>query len=188
MTLKAIVRAVALLWPVAEVGLVLAARAKHSRAEVRDRGSLVLLWMVIAGSVTAGSMLRVRAARMSLPAQSAWIISLVLLVGGLAIRATAIITLGRFFTSNVAIHAGHQIVRTGLHRYIRHPSYTGALLAFAGLGFFFRNWFSMGIILVPVTAAFMYRIHVEEAALVAAFGHEYIDYRGSTKRLLPGVY
>ncbi len=188
MTLEPVVGTIALLWPLAEVALGLATRVKRSRADVRDRGSLVLLWIVISISITAASMLRLPAARMSMPAHSAWLISLVLLVTGLALRATAIITLGRFFSSNVAIHAGHQIVRAGLYRYVRHPSYTGALLAFAGLGFFFRNWLSLALILAPITAAFLYRIHVEEAALVDALGRDYLEYRRATRRLVPGVY
>ena len=179
------------LWPCCgqlQVVLGLARRAKRSRADVRDRGSLLLLWMLIIASTMAGSMLRGRAAALSIRGEWALAISLVLLVGGLAIRATAILTLGRFFTSNVAIQPEHRVVRTGLYRFIRHPSYLGALLAFVGLGFLLRNWLSVSLILVATMIAFLYRIKVEEAALMATLGDEYVEYRRSTKRLLPGIY
>ena len=62
---------------------------------------------------------------------------------GLMLRWYSIIYLGRFFTVNVAIHSGHEIIDTGPYRYIRHPSYTGALLAFLGLALTLANWVSL---------------------------------------------
>jgi protein-S-isoprenylcysteine O-methyltransferase Ste14 len=44
------------------------------------------------------------------------------------------------------------------------------------------------VLIVPVTAAFLYRIHVEEAVLNEAFGAEYAAYSKATWRLIPGVY
>jgi protein-S-isoprenylcysteine O-methyltransferase Ste14 len=59
------------------------------------------------------------------------LMGLVVLVIGIAIGWTAIIQLGRFFNSTVTIHADHHIVRNGLYRIVRHPAYTGALIAHA---------------------------------------------------------
>jgi protein-S-isoprenylcysteine O-methyltransferase Ste14 len=100
----------------------------------------------------------------------------------------AIITLGRFFTATVTIHSDHRVIRTGLYRRIRHPSYTGLLLAFLGLAIAFSNWLSLIVIFVPITLAILYRIHVEESAMMEGLGQEYADYRRSSKRLVPGVY
>jgi protein-S-isoprenylcysteine O-methyltransferase Ste14 len=175
-----------LLWPLSEIILGVATRAKRSAASVRDRGSLAVLWIVITVAIFAGFALHdAHVARMSRWALWA---GLVLLAVGLAIRWTAIITLGRFFSSNVAIQAGHRIVRAGMYRYVRHPSYTGLLLAFFGFGLHFRSWLSLIAIVVPITAALLYRIKVEEAALREAFGSEYTEYAAGTKRLVPGVY
>jgi protein-S-isoprenylcysteine O-methyltransferase Ste14 len=44
------------------------------------------------------------------------------------------------------------------------------------------------VVLLPITAAMLYRIHVEEVALVDAFGAEYENYRKATSRLIPGLY
>ena len=60
--------------------------------------------------------------------------SVVLFVAGLILRWWAIIMLGRFFTVDVTIEKDHELVERGPFRIVRHPSYTGVLLAFVGLG------------------------------------------------------
>jgi len=111
-----------------------------------------------------------------------------LILLGLVIRWVAILSLGRLFTVDVAIVQGHHVVRTGLYKWIRHPSYTGALLSFLGLGLAFSNCYSIVVIFVPICSAFLYRIHVEEKTLLAAFGDEYREYSAATKRLIPWLY
>jgi protein-S-isoprenylcysteine O-methyltransferase len=107
---------------------------------------------------------------------------------GVTIRWRAIHTLKNYFTLNVTILDDHQIVKSGLYRNIRHPSYTGFLLRYLGGGLAFANWLSLIIIFLPMLAAILYRIMVEESALIEAFGSEYIDYASRTKRLVPKVY
>jgi protein-S-isoprenylcysteine O-methyltransferase Ste14 len=116
------------------------------------------------------------------------VVAIVVLLSGILIRATAILSLGKAFSSNVAIRNNQKIYRGGLYRYLRHPAYTGSLLSFLGLGIEVRNWLGCVVLVVPVTAAFLYRIHVEEAALNEAFGTEYAAYSRETKRLIPGIY
>ena len=115
-------------------------------------------------------------------------ISLLLLAGGLVIRWTAILTLGSFFNTRVAIHQDHRLIRTGLYRLVRHPSYSGLLLVFLGLGFSLGNWLSVAVIVVPFFAALLYRIQVEESSLVEALGQDYVEYCKTTRRLLPGIF
>jgi protein-S-isoprenylcysteine O-methyltransferase len=107
---------------------------------------------------------------------------------GLVLRWYSILHLGRFFTVNVAIAADHQLVDTGPYRFVRHPSYTGALLAFIGFALVLRNWASVLMISVPIAFAFLYRISVEERALVQALGERYRAYIKRTKHLIPFVY
>jgi protein-S-isoprenylcysteine O-methyltransferase Ste14 len=78
----------------------------------------------------------------------------------------AIITLGRFFTVDVTIEKDHQLVERGPFRMVRHPSYTGVLLAFVGLALTLGNWAALLVILLPIGAAFIHRMNVEENALV----------------------
>ena len=107
---------------------------------------------------------------------------------GLAVRWTAILTLGRFFTVNVAIQDEHRVVDHGLYRWVRHPSYSGLLISFLGLGLAFGNWLGLALATIPPTAVFLDRIRVEENALLQELGEPYRDYCAKTKRLVPGLY
>ncbi len=176
-------------WIASEVIILAATRTRRSSGNVRDRGSLIILWPVIVASITAGSWIgEAHAPTMFGGAHWVRTASLAVLVIGLAIRWTAIATLGRAFSANVAIHATQTVRKTGLFRFVRHPSYSGLVLIFVAVGMHTRNWMGLAITLVPTTAALLYRIHVEEAALRQAFGQEYIDYSRATKRLIPGIY
>ena len=88
----------------------------------------------------------------------------------------------------VAIAAGHRLIDTGPYRFVRHPSYTGALMAFLGLALCLVNWASPAVMLIPVLLVFLRRMHVEEDALLRALGNQYRDYMQRTKRLIPAVY
>jgi protein-S-isoprenylcysteine O-methyltransferase Ste14 len=61
-------------------------------------------------------------------------------------------------------------------------------MVFAAIGIHSRNWISLVVAVVPTTEALIYRIQVEEQALLEAFGEEYAQYSRVTKRLVPGVY
>jgi protein-S-isoprenylcysteine O-methyltransferase Ste14 len=115
-------------------------------------------------------------------------LGLFLIIAGVVIRFAAIQTLGNFFTVNLALHNDHLLVTKGLYKFIRHPSYTGSLLSFIGLGLSFNNWLSLIIIFIPILISFIYRINVEEKLLLQQFGQEYINYKKNTKRLIPLIY
>ena len=184
-----IVKIVNLVWVLSEVVLVVFARWNRRGALPRDRGSRALLWCAIGAGIAAGTAAQaVSAARIRLPEPWLLGVSLLLLVSGLVIRWAAILTLGRFFSTSVSIHQEHRLVRTGLFRLIRHPSYSGLLLLFLGMGLSFGNWLSFAVIVVPFLAALLYRIQVEESSLVDAFGQDYLEYCKATKRLLPGIF
>jgi protein-S-isoprenylcysteine O-methyltransferase Ste14 len=116
------------------------------------------------------------------------VVGIALLLTGILIRWTAISTLGPYFTRTVTILEGHRIVRNGLYKHLRHPSYTGCLLGDMGLGIALSNWLSLVIIFMPTLAATLYRISIEERALLENFGDEYLEYAKGTKRLLPKLY
>lgn len=176
-------------WVLSEIWIAIATRTRNSSGNVRDRGTIYLLWVVIFSSITAASWYG-ETHTPNLFGGGAWIrdVSIAVMIAGLVLRWIAILTLGKFFSSNVAIHATHTVIKTGLYRWMRHPSYTGLLLSLFAVGLHTRNWISFLIVIVPTTAALLYRIHVEEIALRDHFGQEYIDYSRATRRLIPGVY
>jgi len=65
---------------------------------------------------------------------------------------------------------------------------TLAVLVFLPIGLHSRNWLSSAIALIPTKAALLYRIQVEEAALLRPFGEEYIACSKATQRLITGIY
>ena len=114
-------------------------------------------------------------------------VGLSLMVIGILFRQWAIWVLGRFFSTKVRIVSDHRIVMEGPYRYLRHPSYTGTLMILLGLGLASRTWLGTVIILALFSLVIGYRINVEENALKAEFGKEYIEYAKKTKRLFPFI-
>jgi protein-S-isoprenylcysteine O-methyltransferase Ste14 len=176
-------------WVAAEILIGIATRTRSSGGKVKDRGSLVLIWVTIFLAIFAGEWVRAQTAP-NIFGGASWlpVAAILLLIAGLAIRATAIFSLGKAFSPNVAIRDNQTIYRGGLYRWLRHPAYTGSLLSFLAVGIDTRNWITLIVIVAPITAAFLYRIHVEEAALNEAFGAEYATYSQQTWRLIPGIY
>ena len=189
MNLARIVQFVSLLWLLSELVLIARTHLSQRTALRRDRGSRLLLWFVGGAGVAAGTAVRaVSATRIEIARPWLLGISLALIAAGLVIRWTAILTLGSFFNTSVAIHQNHRLVRTGLYRWVRHPSYSGLLTAFLGLGLSFGNWLSVAVMVVPFFAVLLYRIQVEESSLLEALGQDYAEYCKTTKRLLPGIF
>ena len=171
-----------------EIALALAKRSKSDGAG-KDRLTLPLLWTVIGLSIFAAIYVREAFPGGRLPhPRTFYIVGLIVFAIGLIIRWVAIIHLGRFFTVNVAIAEDHQLITTGPYRYVRHPSYTGTLLVFLGFGLCMLNIYSLAAVFLPIAAAFLRRMHVEEEALRSAFGQRYQSYADRTRRLIPIIY
>jgi protein-S-isoprenylcysteine O-methyltransferase Ste14 len=178
-----------LIYLVSEILLNLTRRSRSETGTKQDRSTLGIIWLVIAVSITAGVFVA-QNFRAAAPPHGRMFTSagVVLLVAGLILRWWAIITLGRFFTVDVTIEKDHELVERGPFRIVRHPSYTGVLLAFLGLGLSLRNWAALLVILIPIGAAFIHRMNVEEKVLSCALDSRYTNYIKRTKRLVPFVY
>lgn len=173
---------------VSEAVLGLVKRSGKS-AVSRDRHSLELIWLVYLAAIALGIVAAYQLHTCQMPwPKVALETGYCLFALGLILRWYAIIYLGRFFTANVAIAADHRVIDTGPYRYIRHPSYTGGLLALFGFCLSFQNWASLLIIFIPCFAVTRYRIHIEEKALLEALGEPYRNYMQRTRRLIPGLY
>lgn len=188
MMLFAILWAVVVLFPVSEIALARVKRANLQTARLEDRGSMRLLWLAITIGVTLAIAAQwVPLARLPGSTRLLRLLALSLMLAGLSIRWIAIFTLGRLFTVNVAIQADHSIVETGPYRFVRHPSYSGLLIAFVGLGVFFANWLSILGLLVPIALAVLNRVVTEERALLSSLGPPYAAYCARTNRFIPRV-
>lgn len=115
-------------------------------------------------------------------------ISAVLVLAGTGIRFRAMTTLGKFFTNAVATQTDQKIIRHGLYKYIRHPSYTGSMVFFLGIGLSTGSVWGFIAVLALMSYGLLKRILVEEKVMMDSFGQEYIDYMNSTKKLIPFVF
>jgi protein-S-isoprenylcysteine O-methyltransferase Ste14 len=188
MNIRTVILIVSLVWIISEIVL---ARLKHSdtAGTKQDKSSLRILWSTIILGIVIGVLLATyRVGTIPTGAYLIVISGLVLIVVGLVVRWIAILTLWKYFTVDVSIASDHRLVSTGPYKVVRHPAYTGSLLSFLGLGLVFSSWLSLLVIFVPITVAFVYRIKVEEKALVEFFGDQYVRYCATTKRLIPGIY
>lgn len=115
-------------------------------------------------------------------------IVLSLMVLGVMLRTWAVITLGKFFTWHVTTQDGQGLVTHGPFRWLRHPSYTGALLIYLFAPAFLHSWwtFILGWIFLPL--AFVRRVQVEEKALKIFFGTEYEKFCEQRARIFPGIW
>ena len=164
-------------------------RRSRAQAVSHDHRSLILLWTVIAISLWLGiQMIWLFPSTTVLYPRGFYFFGFILFLGGLALRWYSIGYLGRYFTVDVSISAEHKLIDSGPYRHIRHPTYTGAVLAFVGLAFCFGNWLTLLFLTVPIIGAFLWRIRIEERALLEALGEKYHAYMRRTKRLIPWVY
>ncbi|MEZ4679035.1 MAG: isoprenylcysteine carboxylmethyltransferase family protein [Caldilineaceae bacterium] len=113
---------------------------------------------------------------------------ILLMLAGVALRWYAIRTLGRSFTQDVAIRIDHTLVQTGPYRTLRHPAYSGTLLTMLGMALVLANWGSLVIVLLGGVSGLLYRIKVEEKALLECFGQSYQDYMQQSYHLIPYVW
>ena len=107
---------------------------------------------------------------------------------GITIRQWAVWTLGRFFTIDVRVQSGQTVVDRGPYRWVRHPAYTGLIMTFVGLGLTLGNWAALALLAVVPTAGLVYRMRVEEDALLDGLGEPYRRYAAGRPRLFPGIW
>ena len=158
-------------------------------ARTRDQGTLRMLHVVIwIAMFVAIFVSYLPLGRIAEHRQALYATGIAMMIIGLAFRWWAIRVLDRFFTVDVSIRDDHGLVREGPYRWLRHPSYTGALLTFYGCALALANWVSMLLIVVPITAVFLLRMRVEEGVLARAFPDAYPAYARDTKRLVPFVW
>lgn len=154
-----------LIFLVSEILLTLTRRSRSKTGMKQDRSTLGMIWLVIAISIAAGVFVARNFRAATLPdARNVCVASILL------------------------FEKDHQLVERGPLRIVRHPSYTGVLLAFVGLALSLRNWAALLVILLPIAAAFVHRMNVEEEALLRALGPRYAEYIKRTSRLVPFIY
>jgi protein-S-isoprenylcysteine O-methyltransferase Ste14 len=120
---------------------------------------------------------------MSLPAWTRWV------GAGLAVVSISLLawvhhTLGKHWSTGLALREEHTLVTDGPYRWIRHPMYTALFAFFVGGALVSSNW--IVTMLAVIAIAVLYgRIGREEAMMIEQFGDQYQAYKRRTGRLLP---
>ncbi len=188
----AIFLAACLVWNIPEMIGAFKQTAKVSRkgASIQDRGSMGILiglqWVGLALNFLLGGLLP--AAAIPWHRTTLFLLGVALLLLGVALRWYAIWTLGRYFTRDVAVSTDQKVVQNGPYRSIRHPAYSGTFLTMAGVGLAMTNWASLIALFICVFPGHLYRVHVEEKALIQAIGQPYVEYMHRTRRFIPLVF
>jgi len=107
---------------------------------------------------------------------------------GAAVRAMGHINLGKQFTIHVKIVSGHKLITSGVHKYMRHPMYTGLFLMVIGSCVALHSLWAVIAIFVLLVPAGIYRVKVEEETLTKQFGKQYTEYMKRTKRFVPYIF
>lgn len=162
----------------------------HRRAEATkmDGGSRLVIGLCMGGALILAALAR-KITAVAIPGGGVVFgIGLSIVWAGIGLRWWSFRALGRYFTFDVMTSTDQPVIAAGPYHFVRHPSYAGLLLVFAGVGIVYANWLSLvAMILLPLIGL-VYRIHVEEAALSATVGEAYRSYAASHRRIIPFVW
>ncbi len=114
-------------------------------------------------------------------------LGLAIFLSGMLFRFWAILVLGRYFSPIVGLYKDHAVITNGPYRFVRHPSYTGALVMLFGYAVILRSWTGAAAMLAIMLPVYLYRIRIEERALNRRFPKEYRDYTKDKKKLIPWI-
>ncbi|MDQ3674330.1 MAG: isoprenylcysteine carboxylmethyltransferase family protein [Gemmatimonadota bacterium] len=172
-----------------ELRIIRRAREESKRAGSKDAGSVrVMMGVMSAVMVLAFPLAFVE--RWAFPESLQRVLfaaGILLMVLGSLLRRYCWTTLGDYFTGDVQVRAGQPVIRTGPYRLVRHPSYTGGTLMQAGVGLALCNWASLVLLTVTAIVTYVYRVRIEEAAMLGTLGEPYRDYMRESKRFIPYV-
>jgi protein-S-isoprenylcysteine O-methyltransferase Ste14 len=113
-------------------------------------------------------------------------LGVILCASGMAFLVWARQNLGRNWSQTVSIKKGHELVTSGPYRYVRHPMYTGGIIACIGSAIVVGGaWILLLFILSPI---FLRRVGAEDRLMAQQFPNEYPGYKKRTKALIPFVW
>lgn len=97
-------------------------------------------------------------------------------------------TLGASWSPTLEIRKGHQLIKTGPYKRIRHPIYAQIWLWTIAQFLIISNIFAGISGILAWTILYFIRVPKEEKMMIENFGDEYIQYMKQTGRIFPGFY
>jgi protein-S-isoprenylcysteine O-methyltransferase Ste14 len=114
-------------------------------------------------------------------------VGLALTAVGLAFSTWARFSIGRNWSRMIEVKQNHKLIRKGPYAIVRHPIYSGFMLATLGTAVAFAEWSGL-VAFVLLTVSWAYKARLEETAMIAQFGMEYERYRREVKGLVPFLW
>ena len=183
-----IIIAFSIIYALFEISINMLQRRKSKILKSGDKRSILVLYIAISIGYWLSFMIGATKLGRIYHWNTFLIIGFTLILIGLIIRITSILTLKKQFTYTVTKIDKHELIENGLYNFIRHPGYLGQLLIFLGIATTLSNWLSMLFMTVPVLIGYLYRIKVEEQFMLVQMGNKYIDYQKRTKKLIPFIF
>ena len=113
--------------------------------------------------------------------------AILITIAGMLFAVWARVYLGRNWSSAPMIREHHELIRSGPYRLVRHPIYTGILLAM--LGTLLANGKVRGVLaLLLVWVGWTIKSRMEEEFMLRTFGAQYEEYRRTTGALIPKLH
>lgn len=117
----------------------------------------------------------------------AWLgLAIALVALGLGFSVAARVWLGRNWSSMVTVKQEHELIRSGPYALVRHPIYSGLLLALAGSALMLGNWRAL-VGLALIVGALLRKLKIEERFMAEQFGEAYARYRAQVAMLVPFI-
>jgi protein-S-isoprenylcysteine O-methyltransferase Ste14 len=107
-----------------------------------------------------------------------------LVIAGLLFSIWARICLGRNWSGRVSVKENHELIRTGPYALVRHPIYTGLLVAILGTAWVVGQWRGLLAFLLMISS-YWRKLRVEERLMLETFGDAYRRYCEHTAALVP---
>jgi protein-S-isoprenylcysteine O-methyltransferase Ste14 len=166
-----------------------------------------IYWLVAAGGVKQGRtpwarfagirivvilvvllLVRSKALGHATPVDSPWLqaVGLVLFLSGLAVAIWARVSLGPNWGMPMTEKIDPDLITTGPYRRVRHPIYSGIILATIGTTIAVSLYWLVAVVLIG--AYFVVSAYMEERYMVSRFPEVYPRYQRSTKMLIPFIF
>lgn len=165
------------------------ASAKTLQRGSHDRGSTLLIGAAFGSGLILPALARVLSIGVPFrvdPVEG--FLAIAVMAIGIALRAWAVTTLGRFYTRTLLTTEEQKVITSGPYAKIRHPGYLGDILLWSGFGVLSGSMVIAILFPVVFVAIYLYRIGVEEKMLAKTLGEDYARYQRRTRRLIPLVY